>query len=116
MGNLEQELNKQTDENEGPVTQSTMDCKHALEILQIVHVLKKTNANNPDEHQELTNMAYQFMDKMHTEDDKCTVTLTRKERFSLWLCVDIYRAFSIEMSDEKELALANKLMSLLSEK
>jgi hypothetical protein len=116
MVNIEQDMNKQTDKNEGPVTQSTMDCSKALEILQIVHALNKTNANNPDEHLELTNLTHQFMDKMHTEDDKCTVTLTRKERFGLWLCVDIYRAFSIETSNEKELKLANELMSLLSEK
>lgn len=116
MGNLEQDLRKQTDENEGPVTQLTTDCSNVLDILQIVHVLKKNNANNPDEHQELTNLTYVMMDKMHTEDGVCTITLTRKERFGLWLCVDIYRAFSVEMNDEKELALATKLMSLLSEK
>ncbi len=116
MGNNEQEISKQMDENEGPVKQLTLSCSNLLEVLQIIHVLKKASANKPDEHQAHTDLEYAIMDNLETVANDCKIRLTRKERFSIWLCIDIYKIFCSSTNDKEQLELADDLLEIFSGK
>jgi hypothetical protein len=110
MDNLEQELKEQK------VKQLTLSCSNMLEVLQIIQVLKKANADKPDEHQGLTNLTDAIYNGMEMITNDCKIFLTRMERFGVWSCIDIYKTFCESTNDKEQLELTNELLGIFGGK
>lgn len=99
----------------------TVGTRELLDVLQIIHVMKKVNSENPDEVLLLDDMVYKMMDGMKNDKGSCSITMNNKDLFSVWLCIDSYKTFcdgrleySTEDDDYEERDYSKRLLKMFS--
>ena len=96
------------------VKEITISSKDLLEVLQIIHTIKKVNVekNDLDEVLWLDEINYQLLDSLETTDSSCTVKLNTKDRFAVWLCIDTYKEFLLDTNVLEDVPYITNLQSL----
>lgn len=93
----------------------TISYKELVDTLQIIHVQKKAQAENPDEYLTLDNLKYALLDNLESIDEStCTVELSKPDMFAIWLAIDVYKDFAKSIKNDKEIAFADNLLSKFS--
>jgi hypothetical protein len=89
--------------------------RELLDVLQIIHVMKKANVENTDEYLLLEDLIWKLLDGLHNDKDKCSIKMNNKDLFNVWLCIDNYNSFCTDPTmaiDDEEWAYTKGLLKM----
>ena len=89
--------------------------KELLDVLQIMHTMRRVEASKADpdidEVMYLETVMYAILDNLDSNGNVCAVELDTEQRFAVWNCLDIYSTFIEDTSAHEEYLYCRTIMT-----